>query len=161
MFTRFRVGLLATFLGLCLVFVVSVIPVSAAQDASVITAIRAAHHAEVTPHYDRVVFELSSLPSGITVEYVPQLIGDGSGRIIPIQGGAILQVRFSPASAHNQQFQPTVPARISFGLPMVKEVVQSGDFESVVTYGIGISKKSEWRFLTLSNPTRVAIDFFN
>jgi hypothetical protein len=65
----------------------------------------------------------------------------------------------SPAVAHTDTGQPTVPQRVKYNLPMVKEVVRSGDFESVVSYGIGVSQKTQFRFFTLTNPTRVVIDF--
>lgn len=51
-----------------------------------------------------------------------------------------------------------MPARIGYTLPLVKEIVCSGDFESVVSYGIGVFYKTEYRVFTLTNPTRVVID---
>jgi hypothetical protein len=44
-------------------------------------------------------------------------------------------------------------------LPIVKEIVCSGDFEGVVTYGIGVSRKAYTRTLTMDNPQRLVIDF--
>jgi hypothetical protein len=126
---------------------------------SMLIAIRAAHHPEETPSYDRVVFEFSGPVPQINIQYVPQLIADGSGAPIPIAGSAILQLRFSPARAHNEQGQPTAPGRIAFTLPSIKEVVRSGDFEGVVSYGVGLSTKREIRVLTLTNASRVVVDF--
>jgi hypothetical protein len=143
-----------------------VIPASARLQQSstsapaTLVAIRVASHAEATPKYDRVVFELKgSLPDSLRVEYVPKLIADGSGAVIPIAGKAIVLLTLSPAVAHTDTGQPTVPQRVKYNLPMVKEVVRSGDFESVVSYGIGVSQKTQFRFFTLTNPTRVVIDF--
>lgn len=136
---------------------------SSQQSASVpatLVSIRAAYHPEATPKYDRVVFELQgTFPTNISVEYVPQLIADGSGLVLPIKGQAILKLVLSPAVAHTIAGQPTVPGRISFNLPLVDEAVRSGDFKSTVSYGIGISRKTEFRFSTLTSPTRVVIDF--
>jgi hypothetical protein len=44
-------------------------------------------------------------------------------------------------------------------LPIVKEIVSAGDFEAVVTYGIGVSRKAETRVITLADKNRVVIDF--
>ncbi len=132
------------------------------QSATTLIAIRAASHSEGTPQYDRVVFELSgSQPSNITIEYVSKLIADGSGRVIAVKGNSILHVVFSPASAHTNSGKPTVAARQSYNLPLVKEVVSSGDFEGTVSYGIGVSRKAEIRVLKLTSPTRIVIDFLH
>ena len=125
---------------------------------STLVAIRAAHHHEATPMYDRVVFEFSGPVPLIEIEYVQQLIGDGSGLPIAIAGNAIVHVRFTPAQAHNATGQPTPPERISYNLPNVKEVARAGDFEAVVSYGIGLDHKAETRIITLASPSRVVID---
>ena len=46
-------------------------------------------------------------------------------------------------------------------MPNVKEVVRAGDFEAVLTYGIGLAHKSEIWVITLTNPSRVVADFLN
>jgi hypothetical protein len=125
-----------------------------------LVAISAASHPEATPQYDRVVFEFKGrLPESIRVEYVSKLIADASGAVVPIKGKGIVQLVVSPAMAHTSAGKATVPARISYRLPLVKEVVRSGDFEGVVSYGIGVAQKTEMRFMTLTNPTRIVIDF--
>lgn len=126
---------------------------------SILVAIRAAHHAETTPQYDRVVFEFNSTIPLLQIQYVSHLIGDPSGLPVPIAGNAILQLQFTPAQAHNDLGQPTVPGDITYNLPNVKEVKGAGDFEGIVMYGIGLDHKAETRILTLANPSRVVIDF--
>jgi hypothetical protein len=126
---------------------------------SILVAIRAAHHPETTPKYDRVVFEFSGPIPLLEIEHVKQLLGDGSGLPIPIGGRAILRVRFSPAQAHNDQGNPTAPNRVACNLGNVGEVVGAGDFEGVVTYGIGVNRKAETRILTLADASRLVIDF--
>ncbi len=125
-----------------------------------LVAIRAAYHPEATPKYDRVVFEFQGeLPNRIHVEYVKTLRGDGSGFPIAIAGNAILQLTLALATAHTDAGTSPTPDRIRYRLPNIKEVVRSGDFEAVVSHGIGVSRKTEFRFFTLENPTRVVIDF--
>jgi hypothetical protein len=124
-----------------------------------LVAVRAAHHPETTPKYDRVVFEFSGPIPLLEIEHVNQLLGYGSGLPIPVGGRAIIRVRFSPAQAHNDQGNPTAPNRVACNLSNVREVVSAGDFEGVVTYGIGLSHKAEMRILTLANASRLVIDF--
>jgi hypothetical protein len=130
---------------------------ASAQESSIPTlvAIRAAHHAG----FDRVVFDFSGpLPQRRDVRYVPQLIADGSGQPVPIAGNAILKTVFEPARAHTDQGEVTVPNRITFPLPNVMQVVRSGDFESVLSHGIGLARQTNFRVFTLTNPSRVVID---
>ncbi len=128
---------------------------------STLVAIRAVHHPEAMPRYDRVVFEFSGPVPLIRVQYVNQLIEGGSGRPIPITGNTLLQLIMRPAQAHNDQGQLTAPIRVGFTLPNVEEVARAGDFEDVVTYGIGLAHKLEIRVITLANPSRVVTDFLN
>lgn len=124
----------------------------AAQAPTRVVDIRAAHH----PGFDRVVFEFSRrLPSSVRVRYVDELIGDPSGLPVRIAGRAILAVRFFPTNAVGGS---TAPARKAFALPNVMTTVQSGDFEAVTTFGIGLAKRTRFHVSTLRNPSRVVID---
>jgi hypothetical protein len=124
-----------------------------------LVAIRASHHSEETPKYDRVVFEFSGLVPYLRIEYVTQLIADGSGAPIRMAGRAIVSVQFTPARAHNDRGRATAPGHANPNLPIVRQIVSAGDFEGVVTYGIGLARKAETRILTLGSPLRVVIDF--
>ena len=124
-----------------------------------LVAIRAAHHPEATRAYDRVVFEFSGPIPLLRIEHVQELLGDGSGLPVPIAGRAILLVQLTPARAHDDNGKASAPARVKLKLPLVKEIVSSGDFEAVVSYGIGLSRKAEMRILTMDNPDRLVIDF--
>jgi hypothetical protein len=118
-------------------------------------AIRAAHHTGV----DRLVFEFSGPPpSRQQVRYVNPLIADPSGRSIPIAGRAILAASFFPATARGAAAHLTVPDRVAFALPNVMTTVRAGDFESVLSYGIGLAKRTTFHVHTLTRPSRVVID---
>lgn len=132
--------------------------ISSPPTISTLVALRAAYHPEATPKYDRVVFEFTGPVPLIQIEYVDHLTGDGSGLPISIAGNAIVHVRLAPAQAHNEAGNITVAERITYNLPNVKEVVRAGDFEGVVSYGIGLDHKAELRFITLASPSRVVID---
>jgi hypothetical protein len=93
------------------------------------------------------------------VGYVKQLVQDASGRPVSVAGAADLEVVFRGANAHQPDGSPTIsPKRFSTGLPAVKEVAQLGDFEAVVSYGIGVDRKRPIKVSTLSNPSRLVID---
>lgn len=119
-----------------------------------LVAVRAASHAG----FDRVVWQFKGgLPATRLTEFVPTLLGDGSGLPIRIAGDAILQVTMFDAIAHDPN-TATAPARLVVGLPNVIEVVRSGDFEAHVTYGVGLAKRQAFRLFTLTNPSRVVLD---
>ncbi len=127
----------------------------AATTPSRLITIRAAHHAG----FDRVVFEFSGAPpSRRQVRYVSRLIADPSGRPIPIAGRAILEASFFPAVAHGTAGMTTAPDRMALALPNAMSVVRAGDFESVVSYGIGLTKRASFRVFALTRPSRVVID---
>lgn len=127
----------------------------AAQGVPTLVGIRASHRAG----RDRVVFEFAGrLPAQRSVTYVDRLIADGSGLPVPVAGRAILQVRFSYANAHNEAGQPTAPDQAAFAMPNVVQVVRSGDFEAVTTYGIGLASRQPVRVTTMTNPSRVVVD---
>jgi hypothetical protein len=132
--------------------------ISSPPMTSTLVALRAAYHPEATPKYDRVVFEFTGPMPLIQIEYVNELIGDGSGLPMPIAGNAIIHVWFTPAQAHNGDGNTTSPDEVTYNLPNVKEVVRAGDFEGVVSYGIGLDHKAELRIITLASPSRVVID---
>ena len=126
-----------------------------AQSAPTLTDVRAGGHTG----FDRVVFEFSGAVPEHRVGYVDQLVQDGSGRPVAVAGAADLEVVFRGANAHRQDGSPTIsPRRFSTGLTAVKEVVQAGDFEAVVTYGIGVDRKRPIKVSALSNPSRLVID---
>jgi hypothetical protein len=131
------------------------VPTSAATTTPRLVAVRAAHH----PGVDRVVFEFTGgLPRSRSASYVSQLIGDASGLPVRIAGRSVLQVRFSYANGHDDLGRATAPSRVTYALPNVMTVVQSGDFEAVLTYGIGLTARQPYRVFTLTSPPRVVVD---
>ena len=126
-----------------------------AQSAPTLTDVRAGGHTG----FDRVVFEFRGAAPAHRIRYVDQLVQDGSGRPVSVAGAADLEVVFQGANAHEQDGTPTIsPRRFSTGLTAVKEVAQIGDFEAVVSYGIGVDRKRPLKVSTLSNPSRLVID---
>ena len=126
-----------------------------AQSTPTLVDVRAGRH----PGFDRVVFEFRGGLPEHRVSYVNQLVEDGSGNPVSVAGAADLQVVFHGANAHNEDGSPSVgPRRFSPGLPAVKEIAQVGDFEAVVTYGVGLDRRRPVTVSTLSGPSRLVID---
>jgi hypothetical protein len=121
--------------------------------------------------YDRVVFQFrgNGLP-GYRVEYVqPPLSEDGSGAPVTVNGNAFAVVRMEPASGFDLNTGEGVlvykgPKRIEgadSGTSVVKEVVRTGDFESVLSWAVGLDDKVGFRVTTAASPARLIVDFRN
>ncbi|HYT25716.1 MAG TPA: hypothetical protein VEP73_04430 [Actinomycetota bacterium] len=146
------VAIVATVAALTVAFAVA--PASA-QTVPTLVAVRTGHH----PGFDRVVFELRGGRPSAQVRYVRQLTEDASGKPVSLAGSANLLVVFHGVNAHDDSGQPTVsPRRFSPNLPNLKEVAQIGDFEAVVSYGLGLDHRVPVRVFNLSSPSRVVID---
>lgn len=120
-----------------------------------LVAVRSAHH----PGFDRITFEFRGPRPSHRIGYVSQLVQDGSGKPVNLAGGAAINVVFQGANAHDSAGHATVsPLHFRPGLPSLKEVALIGDFEGVVTYGLGVDHEVSFKVLELSNPSRIAID---
>ena len=119
-------------------------------------SLRAAEHAG----YDRVVWEFSGSAPGVHVEYVDRPVRQcGSGAPVPLPGDAWLEVRLEPARAHTEEGRPTIAERRrTAGLPLALEMVQTCDFEAVVTWVIAVSSPEPFRVTRLASPPRIVVD---
>lgn len=155
-----RTGALAAALGCVISLSGFALPTAEAatpsQGPTTLVAIRAAHH----PDYDRVVFEFAgALPAERSVGYVPQVIQDPTGQPVPLVGDAFLRVRMSSAQGHDDAGNVTYGAvRRTLALPDVIQVANAGDFEGVLSFGIGLARREAVNLFTLTNPSRVVVD---
>ena len=120
--------------------------------------VRAARH----EGFDRIVFEFQGGLPGYRVEYqAPPILGDASGEPVEIAGNAFLRIRFEPAAAHDPNTGSqtyTGPRELSPGLPSLIEAQETGDFEAVLTWALGLSQEEDFRVYQLQDPFRIAID---
>lgn len=131
------------------------VPAAGAPPVATLVGVRASHH----PGVDRVVFEFRGpLPARRDAVYVSRLVADGSGRTVPVAGDAILGLTFAAAVGHDEDGLPNYAPKETFALPGVIQVVNAGDFESVLTFGIGLTRKAAYRVSTLTHPSRVVVD---
>lgn len=128
------------------------------EPSALLVSIRTAHH----PTYDRVVFEFSGAAPGYRVAYVPQVTTDGEGAPVALRGDHFLQVAFQGATLDRAMQGGTGsysgPKRVTPLLPSVQEIAFAGDFEGVLSWGIGIDGSRGIRVVPLSSPSRIAID---
>jgi len=128
---------------------------AAAPAVATIVEVRTAHH----PGFDRFVLEFDTRRAPrATVALVPKLIGDFSGERVPVPGRAVIRVQVQGAQAHTGDGEPTVVLDQAFALPNVMALRGAGDFEAVVTMGIGLAKKMPFHVHRLTNPGRIAVD---
>ncbi len=139
----------------CRAPVVAPIPTGPAAAQQRLDGVRVGRHDDAG--FDRVVFELSGVP-GYQVRRVKEVVADGSGRTLNLRGRAFLIVRLEPAVAHDEDGRPTSPRRLRRDFKTVRVVRRVGDFEGVVTYGIGLRRMRDYRAFTTGSPARLVID---
>ena len=110
--------------------------------------------------FDRLVFDFEGPVPGMRVQYVDQLVQDGSGHPIRLRGRAVVEITIRPAAAHRDNGTPTFtgPLPDLTGFAAFRQVADAGDFEGVLTWGIGVAARTGLRGQTLTGPSRVAID---
>jgi hypothetical protein len=108
--------------------------------------------------YDRFVIELAGGVGQYQVK--PQgnatFTQDASGQQVTLAGSAGLAVTLHDTSSHGTYTGPTdlQPA----GTANLREARQLGDFEGVVTWGLGLAHPGCFRAFTLSGPSRLVVD---
>ena len=106
--------------------------------------IGAGRHPSDSPPYDQLSFRFVGGFPSYDVEFVPELLADGSGLPVPLPGsGSILKVAFHGAQAHTADGTASSikssPAP-SIGYPALTGYAPAGDFEGVLTFGIGVGR---------------------
>jgi hypothetical protein len=108
--------------------------------------------------FDRVVFRFSSRAPGYNVNYVPDVTADPSDEPIPLEGNAFMVVAMHSV-ASEQVGAPAAPQdRQTPRFPELRELAGAGDFEGVVSFGLGLTAASGFRVFTLTNPDRLVVD---
>jgi hypothetical protein len=111
--------------------------------------------------FDRVVFELAGDQApGYHVEYKDKPVRQcGSGLEAEVAGQRWLEVRLSPAQAHDEAGKATIKDRERKPkLGVIQELELTCDFEGQVTWVLGVSSPNKYRVLELSKPARIVID---
>ena len=130
---------------------------------ALLNGVRAARH----EGYDRVVFQFRNVLPGYDVRYVRRPVRqDGSGKVVPVKGAHVLQVRMENAldADLTRETAPLTykgPIRFTPPTPEIAELVRTGAFEGVLTWAIGVRDRVDFRVRTLRAPPRLVIDVRN
>jgi hypothetical protein len=124
-----------------------------AETAATVTAIRIAHH----DGYDRLVIGFATsntMPHyQLAQQATSHFLRDASGQPVTLDGSAGVRVVL-----RNADITPGAPTDLKPELAAIREVAQIGNFERVVSYGVGLATPACFRVLELSAPTRLVID---
>ena len=129
-----------------------------------LTNVRAGRH----DCYDRLVMDIAGpLPRGYQVEYVDAVRSPGSGDVVPLRGGAFLQVTLqNPAHDINTGAPTYNPASRNelvnvSGWQTFRQVALVSDYEGYTDLGLGVRARLPFRVFSLAGPgsgSRVVID---
>jgi hypothetical protein len=124
-----------------------------AGTAATVSALHSAHH----DGYDRLVIGFATsntMPQyRLTQQATSNFVRDASGQPVTLDGAAGIR-----AVLRNADITPGAPTDLKPELPAIREVAQVGNFERVVSYGVGLAMPACFRVLELSGPTRLVID---
>ncbi|MDQ0757433.1 AMIN-like domain-containing (lipo)protein [Streptomyces canus] len=129
---------------------------SPAPSTSLVVNARIAGHCS----FDRVVIDVKGKLPPTTVTRFKELRYDGSGKKVPLAGKHFLEIKLSPAAAHNNAGRNVYkgPRLIKLNLPKLKGFALTGDFEGVVTFGAAFDSKPSYTTKQLHRPERFVLD---
>jgi hypothetical protein len=108
--------------------------------------------------FDRFVIRARFATPGYDVRYVSQVFEDGSGDPVSLLGSKRLRVFVRDARGHTEGGTNLLPRVITPRCSNLLQVKNAGDFEGLVTYGLGLRRRTGFRVFRLTGPTRIVID---
>jgi hypothetical protein len=122
-------------------------------DREAVNDVRAGRHA----CFDRLVIDVGGEDAtfgSYDVRYVREVRADGSGALVPVRGGAVLQVVVkAPAyNEHGATYVPRNPAEVVDvrGFSTFRQVAWAGSFEGQTTLGLGVRARLPFRVFSLA-----------
>lgn len=128
-----------------------------------ITNVRTGEHA----CYDRTVIDVRGDVRGYSVRYVNQVYAEGSGAVVPLRGGAKLEVvartpSYNPSTGQ-ATYRPANRKELTnvTGYRTLRQLSSGGSFEGQTTIGLGVRARLPFRVFVLDGPgsgSRLVID---
>lgn len=128
-----------------------------------VTNVRAGRHA----CFDRMVVDVSGYASGYTVKYVSAVSQPGSGAVVPLRGGAYLQVVLLVA-AYSQTtglatYSPANRNELvnTAGYDTFRQLALAGSYEGYTHIGVGVRARLPFNVFVLHGPgntSRIVLD---
>ena len=115
--------------------------------------------------YDRLVLDVRGQVQSWNVRYVSQVTNDPRGDVVPLRGGAFLQI-VAGVSDHDLNGTPTYdlsdrPELVNVtGFTTFRQVAGAGSFEGVSSIGLGVRARLPVRVFTLNSggTSRLVVD---
>ena len=108
--------------------------------------------------FDRFVIRVGSGNPGYDVRYVTRVVADPSGKTVSLQGSKRIKVVIRPARGHTAGGANLLPATLTPRCPNLRQIKKAGDFEGVVSFGLGLARRTGFRVFRLTSPTRIVVD---
>ncbi len=108
--------------------------------------------------FDRLVVRAREATPAYQARYVKRVLSDGSGDVVALLGSKRLRVVFPEARGHTEEGEGLLARVKTPRCENLRQVKLAGDFEGVVTLGLGLKAKTGFRVFRLANPTRVVVD---
>jgi len=137
------------------------------MSTSPLSNIRTGRHA----CYDRIVLDIAGPVSGYSVRYVSTVLTVAQGDVVPLAGGAKLEViALAPATevgsapSTTDSYLPTNPAQLVdvTGYRTLRQLSWAGTFEGRTAIGVGVRARLPFRVFVVRGPgwtNRIVIDF--
>jgi hypothetical protein len=110
------------------------------------------------PGFDRLVIRARSATPSYRVRYVKRIIADGSGNTVTLLGTKRLRIVIRDARGHTEGGTNLLPGVRTPRCPNLRQVKTAGDFEGIVTFGVGLRRRTGFRVFRLTAPTRIVVD---
>ncbi|ONI74598.1 hypothetical protein BWI15_13520 [Kribbella sp. ALI-6-A] len=128
----------------------------------ILTTVRSGRHS----CFDRVVFDVSGTTPGYGVRYVSNVFRPGAGHLMPLRGGAKLQIVLGVNEfddAGHWAYQPSRSDELTnvTGYRTFRQIAYAGSTEGAAWIGIGLRARLPFRVHTLAGPgtgSRVVLD---
>lgn len=138
---------------------------TSATDVGTVTGVRSGQH----PCFDRLVIDLADTDHrdvAYSVRYVDALRRPGDGQVVPLLGGARLQLDVGvPTYDEDGEvvYAPADPAHLVdvTDYRTLRQVALAGSFEGQTTTGVGVRARLPFRVLVLDGPgdgARLVVD---
>lgn len=122
----------------------------------VVADLRYARHGS----FDRVVIDLRGRRPGFATLFADRLFYDPSGKPVPLRGHHAMYLTLTPAVTYGHQGQNLYdgPRLRRPGYPGLTGLALVGSWEGQTTFGF-TSRTRPYRVFTLTDPSRVVVDF--
>lgn len=126
------------------------------SEPTVLKAISTGRH----DSYDRLVLTFTGAYGAATVSYVPVVRADASDAVVPLTGRAYLQIVVHGAVARwaDPAHPYSGPNTVTPGYTTLRQATISGDYEAVLSLGVGLSRTAGFQVMRLRSPDRLVID---